>query len=191
MNDITQAIEIIKKGGIAVFPTDTAFGIGCRIDDKAAVSRLFEIRKRPSTHATPVLVIDVLMAENYWDSPIPDNVRRFMKDYWPGALTIIFHSKRTSIPSLVRGGGTSLGLRMPNHKTALELIQGVGVPILGPSANFHGHPTPYSYNQLDPNLLKLVDYTLEGICQTGVVSTVVDCTAYPPKVIRQGAVNII
>lgn len=190
MSDLKEAVRIIREGGIVIFPTDTAFGIGCRIDDENAVKRLFEIRKRPLFQAVPVLVSDATLAQNYWDSPIPDNVRRLITEYWPGALTVVYHSHTTVVPSLVRGGGTTLGLRMPDHQIALSLIRGVGVPVLGPSANFHGQETPYSYNQLDPKLLELVDYTLAGKCQTGKVSTVVDCTQEPPKVLRQGALRL-
>lgn len=190
MDNITEAVRIIRKGGIVIFPTDTAFGIGCRIDDEKAVIRLFELRQRPLLQAVPVLVAEASMAQNYWDSPIPENVRRLITKYWPGALTVVYHSHVTAVPSLVRAGGTTLGLRMPDHQITLSLIRGVGVPVLGPSANFHGAKTPYSYNQLDPKLLKLVDYTLEGKCQTGKVSTIVDCTIDPPKVIRQGALRL-
>lgn len=190
MYDLTKAIKIVQEGGVVIFPTDTAFAIGCRIDDQKAVSRLFRIRRRPKTQPTPVLVASVNTAEKYWQSPLPNNVRRMTQTYWPGPLTIIYIAKDDSLPYPVRGGGATLGLRMPNHETALALISGVGVPVLGPSANFHGEPTPYAFDQLDPMLVKLADYTLEGECQTGMVSTVVDCTLDPPKVLRQGAVNI-
>ena len=91
MNNIAEAIRIMREGGIVIFPTDTAFGIGCRIDDANAVRRLFAIRKRPPDQAVPVLVESASMAQNYWDSPIPDNVRRIINSYWPGALTVAVH----------------------------------------------------------------------------------------------------
>ncbi len=189
MNDIQKAIEVLNQGGIIIYPTDTAFGIGCRIDKPEAVDKLFTIRKRPREQATPVLVDSVDMALLYFDSP-SDVVRRLMETYWPGALTIVAPAKKNLFYSPIRGGGNNIGLRMPNHETALKIISGVGVPILGPSANFHGDPTPYSFAELNPELVKLVDYVVPGECSVKQASTVVDCSVEPYKIIRQGAVML-
>ncbi|MBI5449546.1 threonylcarbamoyl-AMP synthase [Candidatus Gottesmanbacteria bacterium] len=190
MNDADKAIGIVKKGGIIIFPTDTAFGIGCRIDDHAAVDRLFSLRRRPISQAMPVLVSSMEMANYYFDPP-SDIVRRLMKTYWPGALTIVAKCKSDLIYSPIRGGGDTVGLRMPNHETTLEIIKKVGVPILGSSANFHGSPTPYRAEDIDPKLVKLVDYVMPGECSLKQASTVVDCTCEPYSILRQGAVTII
>jgi len=186
-NVIEEAITIVKNGGIVIFPTDTAFGIGCRMDDKNAVDRLFEIRRRPLTQATPVLVDSEAMGLPYYTDP-SKIVRRLMKKYWPGALTIIAKCKKKLVYSPIRGAGETIGLRMPNHETALELIRGVSVPILGPSANFHGSPTPYRYEDLDPAFVKLVDLVLPGDCSVGMASTVVDCSVSPYRIVRQGSI---
>jgi L-threonylcarbamoyladenylate synthase len=123
-----------------------------------------------------------------------------MKEYWPGALTIVAPCKINLIDSPIRGGGENIGLRMPNHPAILNIIKEVGIPILGPSANFHGDPTPYSSEDLDPELINLVDYVVPGEClaerdpalQDTVKqsSTVVDCSVTPYKIIRQGAVQL-
>lgn len=185
----TKALETVKKGGIIIYPTDTAFGIGCRIDNPNAVNRVFEIRRRPVTQAMPVLVGSVAMALAYYASP-PDIVRRLMAQYWPGALTIVSRCRKNLIYSPIRADSGNVGLRMPNHPGILEVIQGVGVPILGPSANFHGEQTPYSLEDLDPSLCKLVDYVMPGDCWVKQASTVVDCTVPPYKILRQGAVRL-
>jgi len=191
MNDqIKEAIKFVRYGGIIIFPTDTAFGIGCRIDDEEAIKRLFEIRKRPETQATPVLVSGLEMAQEYL-LPIPTDVsENLIKKYWPGALTIVLPCMIEKVPELVRGKGSNLGMRMPNHETALEIIKGVGVPLLGSSANFHGEATPYTFEDLDPELVKLVDYVVPGECSVKEASTVIDCSVNPWKVLRQGAITI-
>lgn len=186
---IQQAIKILNEGGIIIYPTDTAFGIGCRVDDHAAVDRLFRIRKRPVSQATPVLVSDADMALACFDSP-SYIVRRLMKTHWPGALTIVAPCKKNMIYSPIRGGGQNIGLRMPDHEKALAIIRGVGVPILGPSANFHGDPTPYRMEELNLELTKLVDAVMPGVCSLKQASTVVDCSVNPYKVIRRGAVTL-
>lgn len=190
MINLKQAIKILKEGGIVIYPTDTVYGIGCRMDDTKAVKRLFMIRKRPTVQATPVLVDSIAQAEKYLSPPLPNNVRHLMKRYWPGALTIVYPCITKRIPDLVRGGGKTLGVRMPNHKIALALIKGIGVPLLGPSANFHGVPTPFSFSDLDEKLIKLVDYVIEGQCNFKKASTVIDCSTSPWRIIRQGAVKI-
>ncbi len=186
---MNHAVDILNTGGIVIFPTDTAFGIGCRIDNHAAVDRLCNIRHRPATQPMPVLVHSVSSALAYLDSP-SDIVRRFMREYWPGALTIVAPCKKNLIYSPIRGGGKTIGLRMPNHPTILKIIEAVGVPVLGPSANFHGEPTPYSVDDLNPKLVGLVDYVVAGECTVKQASTVVDCSMNPYKIIRQGAVKL-
>lgn len=186
---LTKAIEVLKNGGVVIYPTDTAFGIGCRIDNSKSVDRLFALRKRPVTQATPVLVSSVDMALSYLDHP-SDIVRHLMKTYWPGALTIVAFAKQSLFYSPIRGGTDTVGLRMPDHEVALSLIAGVGVPILGPSANFHGSLTPYTFTDLDPELLALVDYVVPGECKTGLASTVVDTTTKSLRILREGAVKM-
>jgi L-threonylcarbamoyladenylate synthase len=191
MNDQhKEAVLTLKKGGIVIFPTDTAFGIGCRVDDEIAVEKLFRLRKRPETKATPVLVSGLEMARDYLQD-VPDVVvDKLIKHYWPGALTIVLRAKIQKVPELVRGGGDTLGVRMPNHPLTLDLIGKVGTPIVGTSANFAGEETPYFYEDLDPELVKLVDYVLPGECNLRQASTVIDCTVSPWKILREGAVEI-
>lgn len=157
------------------------------MDDMKAVDRLFKLRKRSRAQATPVLVSSREQALTYYLNS-PEIVRHLMEKYWPGALTIIAPCKKNLVYSPIRGDGTNIGLRMPHHETALALIRGVGMPILGPSANFHGFPTPFRFEELDSNLTKLVDYVVPGVCLEGNASTVVDCTIRPYKIIRQGSI---
>lgn len=190
MNDLLHAIKVLSQGGIVIFPTDTAYGIGCRIDSEQSVKRLFALRMRPETQAVPVLVNSIRMTKKYFLSPLPNNVRQLMEKYWPGGLTIVYYGNLERVPALVRGRGKTVGLRMPNHYIPLKLIEGIGVPILGPSANFHGKATPFTFKDLDNKLVSLVDCVLEGECSLNKASTVVDCSISPFKIIRQGSVII-
>lgn len=187
--DINQAIRIIRDGGVIIYPTDTAFGIGCRIDDPLAVTRLFKIRERSLTKATPILVNSKKMALKYFLNP-PTVVFKLMDRFWPGALTIVSSCKTYLILDLIRGGGATVGLRMPDHQIPLKIIDKLNVPIIGTSANFSGQSTPYSFESLDDNIIKLCDGVLNGVCNIKRVSTVVDCTSGKFKIIRQGAVII-
>ncbi len=159
-NSISEAIRILKEGGIVIFPTDTAFAIGCRIDREDSIERLFRLRKRPFTQATPVLCSSLAMVEEYVAEIPPDVREKLIKPYWPGALTIVLPAKIEKVPPLVRGGGVTIGVRIPDHEITRRLIEGVGVPLLGPSANFHGKPTPFKLAEIDPQLYSFVDYIL-------------------------------
>lgn len=189
MSKVDKAIEVLNNGGIVIFPTDTAYGIGCRMDNEEAVKRLFKIRKRPAKQAVPVLVNSIEMAKDYFEKT-PAEVDMLMEKFWPGALTIVYEAKKNKVLDLVRGGGDTIGLRMPNNNIALSLIERVGVPILGSSANFHNGKTPFAKNDLDESLIKLVDYVLEGDSSSKMTSTVLDCSKVPWIVLRQGMVNL-
>ncbi|PIY94169.1 MAG: hypothetical protein COY68_04070 [Candidatus Levybacteria bacterium CG_4_10_14_0_8_um_filter_35_23] len=189
---IREAVKILNNGGIVIFPTDTALGISCRMDNKKAVERLFKLRKRPQSQPTPVLVNSVQMAQKYL-LPIPEELKnKLIKKYWPGGLTIILPCRKGKVSVLVRGGGNNLGVRIPNDKQILKIIAQVGVPILAPSANFSGEKTPYKTEDLDNNLVKLVDYILPGTDagKSHQHSTVIDCSVYPWKILREGAVKV-
>ena len=189
-DQIDQAVKVLNQGGIVIFPTDTAFGIGCRIDNEDAIQRLFKIRNRPESQAVPVLVSDLEMAKGYVQEVSENIINKLINSYWPGALTIVLKANKNKVPSLVRGGGETAGIRMPNHPMILEIIKKLGVPVLGPSANFHGENTPFEFKDLDPKLISLVDYIIKGECSVKQASTVIDCTSMPWKVLRQGAINV-
>lgn len=189
MNNGDEIIGVLNSGGVVIFPTDTAMGIGCRIDREDAVKRVFAIKGRAQSKAMPILVSSIEMALAYFDSP-SDIVRRFMKEYWPGALTIVDSCQKNLIHSPIRANGETVGIRMPKFQPLLHIIKQVGVPIVGSSANLSGQPTVFSSSEIDPELVKLVDYVMEGECTLKQASTVVDCSVTPPKIVRQGAVII-
>ena len=117
-------------------------------------------------------------------------ITKLINLYWPGALTIVMQSKTENVPQLVRGGTGTLGVRVPEHLTALEIINGIGVPIIGTSANFSGEKTPFALEDLDPELVKLVDFVVPGECHKKVASTVIDSTVKPWKILRHGAIHL-
>lgn len=187
---IQEAISILNQGGIIIYPTDTAFGIGCRIDNEDAVKKLFVLRKRPETQATPVLTSSIHMLEQFVHPISEEIITKLINPYWPGGLTIVMPCYPEKVSTLIRGGTETLGVRVPNHLTALSIIEGVGVPIIGTSANFSGQPTPYLFEDLDQELVQLVDYVVPGECSKKQASTVIDVTHSPWKILREGAVHL-
>lgn len=183
-----KILEILKNGGVVIFPTDTAFAIGCRVDDEKAVQRLFEIKNRSEQQAVPILVNGIEMARKY--SEISEKVQNILNQFWPGALTVIAPKVESKISPLVLGMGDTVGVRQPNHDVSLELISEIGIPLIGTSANFHGKPTPYKAEDIDVELAGMVDGVLSGICHVGLASTIVDTTQNPWKVLRQGSIQL-
>ncbi|MGH7246289.1 MAG: L-threonylcarbamoyladenylate synthase [Candidatus Levyibacteriota bacterium] len=190
VSPLQKVIDVVTKNGIIIFPTDTAFGIGCRIDSKEAVKRLFSIKKRDAKQAVPVLVDSIAMAKKYVDEIPLEVEEKLLKKYWPGALTVVLPCKKDRVNSLVRGGNNTLALRQPDNKAILQIISAVGLPLIGTSANFHGEKTPYEFTDLNPTLVGLVDYVLIGSTFAKNASTIVDCSEKPWKIIRQGAVQV-
>lgn len=188
-NEIKKAIEILNRGGVIIFPTDTTFGIGCRIDREDAVEKLYRIKKRPSSQSSPVLVDTVKMARELADVS-QEIIDKLIEPYWPGALTIVMKCKIDKIPILVRGGGNTIGLRIPADQTARSVIRGIGVGLIASSANFSGCPTPFRMEDLDREIVKLVDYVIPGETKFKKASTVIDCSKKPWKILRQGAIEI-
>lgn len=177
--DLSSAAEILKNGGVVIFPTDTVYGIGCRYDDKDAVDRIYKIKSRSNSQPFPVLVSSVKQVERL--VIITPSARELIEKYWPGGLTILLKTKDNQ----------KIGFRMPDHQEILSMINLVGVPIIGTSANFHGQPPPASFKKLDPKLIKLADFVLKGKSGGGIESTVVDITTGKIKILRQGAAPLI
>lgn len=187
MEDIQKAVEILNGGGVVIFPTDTAFGIGCRIDDNKAIERLFALRKRPLNQPPPVLISSLTMGKKYGDFS-EEVIEKLVAPYWPGALTIIVPARKGVAPLMQKNGG--IGLRIPNCGITQEIIEELGCALLGPSANFHGLPTPYRLEDLDPELVSLVDFVVPGEVSESEASTVINTTVTPWEIIRKGAIDI-
>lgn len=186
---IEKAIEVFKSGGIVIFPTDTAIGIGCKIDAVESVRRVFDIKKRDYNKPLLALIGSIEMADNYVS--IPDDVReKVLNKYWPGGLTVFLKCNLEKVPSVVRSGTDSLAIRLPDHNDILNIINQVGLPILATSANISGKSTPYSIAEVDRELVSKVEFVLDGECTLKKESTILDCTVTPWKIIREGAVKL-
>lgn len=182
-----RAVETVSRGGVLVYPTDTVYGVGCRIDDDAAVRRVFALKGRPHTDALPVLLAEAAQLDQY-ARDVPPVARRLVGRFWPGALTVVVR-RSERVPSLVAGGGPTVALRVPNHPVPRALVRAVGVPMIGTSANTHGMPSPVTAQLAVYDLGDRVDLVLDGgRVPGGRESTVVDVTVQPPAVLREGAI---
>ncbi|MDQ7820509.1 MAG: L-threonylcarbamoyladenylate synthase [Armatimonadota bacterium] len=182
-----RAVQALREGQVIVYPTDTVYGLGCRIDDERAVRRIFTIKNRPPTDPLPVLLADAEQVAEY-AREVPERVRRLMARFWPGPLTLILR-RSARVPPVVTGGADTVALRVPNHPIPRALVREAGVPIVGTSANSHGMPAPVTAQLAVFDLGDRVDLVLDGgRTPLGRESTVVDLTGPEPRIIREGAI---
>lgn len=185
---LNSATRILRNGGIIAFPTDTIYGIGSDIYDKAAVSRIFSIKSRPSGLPLPVLISNLAQVESLTDQISPLALS-LMQRFWPGGLTIIFN-KSPYFDSPLLAGQKKIGIRMPAHPVPLWLINELGSPIVGTSANLHNREATLTAEEVRQQLGSKLDFIIDGgKCQGGIESTILDITCNPPRISRPGIIS--
>ncbi len=186
---IRQAAEIIRKGGIVAFPTETVYGLGADAFNSMAVARIFEVKQRPTFDPLIVHVARKRDVEKFVRE-IPAQAIKLMERFWPGPLTVVLN-KREEVLEMVTAGLPTVAVRMPNHPVALELIQVSGCPIAAPSANPFGYVSPTTAEHVRDQLGDQVDFILEGgPCEVGLESTIVSFAGERPVLLRPGGVPL-
>ncbi|MGO5075639.1 L-threonylcarbamoyladenylate synthase [Clostridium sporogenes] len=186
---ISKAGNILRQGGLVVFPTETVYGLGANALDKDAVKKIFKAKGRPQDNPLIVHISKVKDIEKLVKK-IPPIAQKLMDKFWPGPMTIIL-KKKDIIPNETSAGLDSIGIRMPSNKIAMELISIAGVPIAAPSANLSGKPSPTDLETCIEDLDGRVNAILGGDnSEVGVESTVIDCTIDPPCILRPGGITL-
>ncbi|HTU43493.1 MAG TPA: L-threonylcarbamoyladenylate synthase [Bryobacteraceae bacterium] len=186
--EIARAAELIRKGSLVAFPTETVYGLGANALDATAVRRIYEAKGRPWASPLIVHVADEAMARSV-TAEWPNVAHSLAERFWPGPLTIIV-KKASIVPDLVTAGLDSVGVRVPAHPVALELIRRAGVPIAAPSANRFGQISPTTAEHVRMSLGDRVDLILDGgPTKVGIESTVVSLRRDPPAVLRPGMIT--
>ena len=185
---IAKAAQVIRRGGVVCFPTRCLYGLAADAFDRNAVERVFEIKKR--SQAKPLLVLipgrDVLptIAEEVSPAAV-----RIMDKFWPGKVSLVFKAQKR-IPDNLTAMTAKIGIRLPAHPVAAALVEKVGRPITGTSANLSGQPGCSGIEHLAPEILEGVDMVLDaGSLKGGIGSTLVDVAQNPPMVLREGEVS--
>ena len=185
--DLARAVRSLKDGGVVAIPTDTLYGLAADVFNLTAIDRVFAIKGRDENQALPVLV-------NGWEQvetaakDVPSQAKNLAERFWPGALTLVV-LKSAGVPDRLTAGGPTVAVRMPDHPVPIALINGLGGPITGTSANISGGADPSSLAELTAQIGGRVDYIVtSGPAPKGTASTVVDITSGQPKLLREGAV---
>jgi L-threonylcarbamoyladenylate synthase len=188
-SDIAQAVQLLRKGGIVAFPTDTVYGVGAHGLLPAAVERLYVAKRRPPDKAIPLLIAGV-EALSQVAVDVPDVAYELAARYWPGALTLVLR-RAAQVPDAVTSGGETVAVRAPDHSVTQALIAALGAPLAATSANLSGEPAPDTPEGVLAQLDGRIDLLLDGgICPGGVASTVLDLTVTPLAILRVGGVPV-
>lgn len=183
-----QAAEILRGGGLVALPTETVYGLGANALDAAAVGRIFEAKQRPAWDPIIVHIADLEMLEGLVKD-VPAAARRLMEAFWPGPLTLLL-PRTDAVPDAVTAGRPLVGVRMPAHPAALELIRRAGIPVAAPSANTFGRISPTTAAHVLEDLDGRIDAVLDaGPAAHGVESTVLDPCQSPMVIYRPGAIT--
>ncbi|MEG0157275.1 MAG: L-threonylcarbamoyladenylate synthase [Anaerovoracaceae bacterium] len=186
--NIITAAEIIQDGGLVAFPTETVYGLGANALDEDAVSKVYAAKGRPSDNP---MIVHIARASDIGmvTRMLSPTIVTLIENFWPGPLTLVVN-KRDEVPKTTTGGLSTVAVRMPDSKVALELINLAGVPIAAPSANLSGKPSPTKAEHVVADLDGKIDAILCGEdCRVGIESTVLDVTGEVPMVLRPGIIT--
>lgn len=185
----TIAARFILHTETVAFPTETVYGLGANIFNVEAIRKVFAAKGRPSDNPLIAHISDLSQLE-YMTSGVPIIAQRLIKRFFPGPLTLVL-PKSEKVPAIATGGLKTIGVRMPRHPLALQFLRACGVPIVAPSANISGRPSPTTWQAVRADLDGRIGCILRGDpAQIGLESTVVDCTGRVPVLLRAGAVTL-
>lgn len=195
MSSIQQAAVALKSGQLVAFPTETVYGLGADAENPDAVAKIYSVKQRPTDHPLIVHIADKDAAKK-WAIEIPQYALQLADAFWPGPMTLIL--KRSSLAKdFITGGQDTVGLRVPDHPVALELLRSFselgGNGVAAPSANLFGRVSPTSAEAVQSEIssrLSDADLILEGgDSVVGIESTIIDCTQSRPRILRPGAIS--
>jgi len=187
--EVEEAAKILREGGVVVFPTETVYGLGANALDADAVRKIYALKGRPATSPLIVHVASVEQAKELAAEWAPE-AERLARQYWPGPLTLVV-PKKDVIPDVVTAGLTTVGLRMPRHRLALELLRAAGVPIAAPSANRFMQLSPTTAEHVREAFGAETPFLLDGgPCEVGLDSTVIVVWPEGLEVLRPGMARV-
>ena len=187
-SDIQRAVAILRDGGLVAFPTETVYGLGADAANRDALRHLYAVKGRPSDHPVIVHLAGAEQLDD-WAIEISSAARTLAEAYWPGPLTLVLR-RASRVPDEVTGGLDTVGLRVPGHPLARELLTAFEGGLAAPSANRFGRVSPTTAEAVRSELGDAVPLVLDGgECTVGVESTIVDCASGPPRVLRVGGVT--
>jgi L-threonylcarbamoyladenylate synthase len=188
LDKIKFAAEIIKRGGLVAFPTETVYGLGADALNPEAIRKVFYAKGRPSDNPLIVHIANIKDIDSL-AKRVKKTAITLMQKFWPGPLTVVLN-KRRKVPDIVTAGGATVAVRMPDNKIALALIRASNKPLVAPSANLSGRPSPTRPKDVIADMMGRVDLIIDGgQTEIGIESTVIDMTTSSPQILRPGMIT--
>lgn len=185
--DLAEAAEIIRRGGLVGVPTETVYGLAGNGLDERAVRQIYEVKGRPEVKPLALMVPDAGEIDRYC-LDVPEAARALAGKFWPGPLSIVLRAKTDLVPDIVRAGGDTVSLRCPDHSMTLEALRLSKLPFAAPSANPSGSPSPKTAEEVYAYFSGQIDAVIDGgPCGLGRESTILDMSRTPYRILRQGA----
>ena len=187
---IDLAVANLRNDLMIGLPTETVYGLAALASHPKAISKIFQVKARPTSHPLILHIADYQQLEK-WAMDIPQFARNICKHFWPGPLTVIL-MRTENVCNEITGNRESVAIRIPNHKVALSLLNSLNDGLVAPSANRFGKVSPTSAKHVVDDLGDDVSLVLDGgTCEIGVESTIIDCSSSRPQILRSGAISII
>jgi L-threonylcarbamoyladenylate synthase len=188
MNDVVRAAGLLRAGELVAFPTETVYGLGADAGNSRAIARIFAAKGRPADHPLIVHLPDASQLER-WAVDIPPVARKLATAFWPGPLTLILR-RHPSVSDAITGGQDTVGLRVPNHPLALQLLREFDGGVAAPSANRFGRISPTTAAHVSEELGAAVAMILDGgPCAVGIESTILDLSGIKARILRPGMLD--
>lgn len=193
---IKQAVDFLLNGDLVAFPTETVYGLGADASNENSVNKIFAVKGRPKNHPLIVHLPDISALDFWADlSKIPPYVIDIFQTFSPGPITLILPRNPKNVGDFITGGQNSVGIRIPNHPLALELLKNFQQRkahggLAAPSANLFGRISPTSAKHVQSELGEKIAMILDGgDCQIGIESTILDCRNLQPQILRPGHIS--
>ncbi|MGB9742363.1 MAG: L-threonylcarbamoyladenylate synthase [candidate division WOR-3 bacterium] len=186
---VSEAVAVLRSGGVIIFPTETVYGIGADIRQPTAIEKIFVLKQRPLNLRLLVHCADEQQLK-FVAREVPESARRLIAAFLPGPLAIIL--KRSAIvPDIVTAGGETVGIRIVANPVFQAIARRLGAPLAGTSANPSGQPATNNFALIAPEIVQGCDLAIDaGNCGSGIPSTIVDLTCQPPAIHRTGEIGI-
>ena len=186
---VTEAVRILKAGGIIAYPTESFYALGAMALNEKAIMKIFDLKNRPYGKPLPLIVNDIqtlLIAAK----EIPDQAKEMMTKFWPGPLTMIFEAQK-EIPLLITGDSNNVAVRIPGESVALQIAKAVKMPVTATSANLSSMPPAIDTEAVLSYFGDNIDLILDGgQAPGGKPSTILDVTVTPPRILREGSIRL-
>ena len=185
---IERGVFVLKRGGVVAFPTDTVYGLGASIEDGRALERVYSLKGRPPNRPLPLLLARTSQINEV--AYIPQVAWQLAHRFLPGALTLVL-PKKAIVSDMVTAGSATVAVRVPDHHVPRALVEGLGAPIVGTSANLSGKPAALTADEVFSQFDARVDLVIDGgPCSGGEESTIIDLSGERPRILREGALSV-